>query len=244
MTTPQAIAMDFGNAGEMLLVDKPIDWTSFDVVKKIKVLFKTRRVGHAGTLDPKASGLLIICTGRQTKTIQAYFDKDKEYTGTLELGVRTPSFDSETAVIERKDFSLVTRQMLDDSARAFTGKQMQIPPMYSAAKIEGQPLYRYARKGQTVERTPREVQISEFNITGYSAPAVDFQIVCSKGTYIRSLIEDFGKTLGCGAMLRSLRRTRIGSYRVEDAMTIEDLIHLRDTLQVPLSPQYEVSEPA
>ena len=235
---------DFREAGEVLLVDKPVDWTSFDVVKKMRFLFNVRKIGHAGTLDPKASGLLIVCTGRQTKSILSFQEAEKEYTGTLELGVRTPSFDSETEIIETRDFSHVTEETLSRTAQKFVGRSIQKTPMYSAAKFEGKPLYLYARKGQTVDRASREIEITDFAITGFRIPSVDFRVVCSKGTYIRALVEDLGNELGCGCTLRSLRRTRIGGYKVEDAFTIEDLKSLGESLGLNLRPSYEVGIPA
>jgi tRNA pseudouridine55 synthase len=235
---------DFCEEGETLFVDKPLDWTSFDVVKKTKVLFGTRRVGHAGTLDPKATGLLILCTGRRTKMIDSFLSAEKEYTGTFELGVRTPSFDSETEVVERKDWSSVTPDLLERSVAELIGKQHQSPPMYSAVKIEGRPLYRYAREGKTVERTLREIEVYDFRLTGNAGPLVSFSITCSKGTYIRSLVNDLGNRLECGATLRSLRRIRIGEHRVDDAMTIEDLVALRDILRQRHLPEYETSDQA
>lgn len=235
---------DFEETGEFLLVDKPMDWSSFDVVKKIKVLFKVRRVGHAGTLDPKATGLLIVCTGRKTKTLDSFQLEEKEYTGSFELGARTPSFDSETQVFETKDFAGVSLADVEQAIQKFTGRIWQTPPMYSAAKIDGKPLYRYARKGKSVERPAKEIEIFGFQVTGFTPPFVEFKVVCSKGTYIRTLVEDLGIDLGCGCTLRSLRRTRIGSYKVEDAMSINDLIELRQTLESSQQQHYEVSEPA
>jgi len=235
---------DFSGEGEFLLVDKPLDWTSFDVVKKVKVLFHVRRVGHAGTLDPKATGLLIICTGNKTKIIETFQNEQKEYAGSFELGARTPSFDSETQVVEKRDYGHVSPEVLHQSLQKFIGKIQQTPPMYSAAKVDGKPLYIYARKGKSVGRTPREVEVHDFRVTRISYPMVDFNVVCSKGTYIRTLVEDLGNELGCGCTLRSLRRTRIGEYRVEDALTIEDLIQLRRTLAGNHENRYEVSEPA
>jgi len=235
---------DFQEEGETLFVDKPLDWTSFDVVKKIKTLFNVRKVGHAGTLDPKATGLLIVCTGKKTKSLDSYLDVAKEYTGAFELGVRTPSFDSETKVYEVGDFSHVTPQLLERTIKQFTGKIMQKPPMYSAVKIEGRPLYLYARKGKSINRSAREVEILDFRVTRFSPPLIDFDIICSKGTYIRTLVEDLGIALGCGCTLRSLRRTRIGSVRVEDAMTIDDLISLRDANFGNRQLHHEVSQPA
>jgi tRNA pseudouridine55 synthase len=244
MTTAAKILWDFEDAGEFLLVDKPLDWSSFDAVKKIKVLFKVRRVGHAGTLDPKATGLLIVCTGRKTKTLDSFQLEEKEYSGSFEMGARTASFDSETQVFETREFAGISQEIMEQAITKFTGKIWQTPPMYSAAKFDGKPLYRYARKGKSVERPAKEIEIIDFRITKFSPPIVEFIVVCSKGTYIRTLVEDLGIELGCGCTLRSLRRTRIGSYRVEDAMSIEDLITLRQTLESRRPEQYEVSQPA
>ena len=209
--------------GQMLLIDKPLDWTSFDVVKKVRATFKMRKVGHAGTLDPKATGLLIVCTGKCTKEIDQFVGLEKEYTGTFELGIRTPSFDSETAVSERCDFSAVTDEAVHAVIEQMIGVQMQLPPMYSALKYGGRPLYRYARAGRTVVHEPREIFISAFVVEAIRRPVVDFRVVCSKGTYVRTLVDDIGQKLGCGASLISLRRTRIGQYHVNDATTIEQL---------------------
>lgn len=235
---------DFQENGEMLLVDKPLDWTSFDVVKKIRSLFNVRKVGHAGTLDPKATGLLIVCTGKQTKTLDLFLNAEKEYTGTFELGVRTPSCDSETEVIETKSYAHVTPKLLDQAITKFKGKVLQTPPMYSAAKKDGKPLYWYARDGKNVERSAREIEVMDFRITKCSFPMIDFTVVCSKGTYIRTLIDDLGVELGCGCTLRSLRRIRIGSYNVEHAMTIQDLMSLRQTLESRYRQHDEVGQPA
>jgi len=207
----------------MLLIDKPVDWTSFDVVKKVRATFQTKKVGHAGTLDPKATGLLIVCTGKRTKEIDQFVGLEKEYTGTFELGIRTPSFDSETEVSERGDFSNLSDEAIAAVMKKMVGTQMQMPPMYSALKYGGRPLYRYARAGQTVSREPREIFVSSFVVEAIRRPFVDFKVVCSKGTYVRTLVDDAGQTLGCGASLISLRRTRIGQYHVNDAATIEQL---------------------
>jgi tRNA pseudouridine55 synthase len=235
---------DFEDCGEFLLVDKPLDWSSFDVVKKIKVLFHVRKVGHAGTLDPKATGLLIVCTGRKTKTLDSFQSEEKEYIGSFELGARTPSFDSETQVIETNAFAHVTEDLLQQAVKKFTGKMLQTPPMFSAAKFDGKPLYLYARKGKSVDRVAKEIEILDFQVTGFVPPMIEFEIVCSKGTYIRTLVEDLGIELGCGCTLRSLRRTRIGSYRVKDALSIDDLIGLRQVLESRQRQGHEVSEPA
>ena len=216
-------APDVQDEGEILLIDKPLDWTSFDVVHRVRSWFGIKKAGHAGTLDPRATGLLILCTGRKTKSIESFATLDKEYTGTFELGIRTPSFDMETAVSERGDYSEITADMLEAVVNRFRGRQMQEPPMYSAAKHKGKPLYKYARRGRTLERQAKEIDVTEFSILAFVPPNVEFRIVCSKGTYVRSIVSDLGAKLGCGAALTSLRRTRIGVYRVENAMTIEQL---------------------
>lgn len=207
----------------VLFIDKPLDWTSYDVVRRVQKLFNVKKVGHAGTLDPKATGLLIICVGKKTKEIHTYLNLDKEYVGTMELGVRTPSYDSETEVIEYNDFRNVTHEQIYSIAKNFVGTQQQVPPMYSAVKIHGKPLYKYARRGKDIPRTARIVTIHAFDITGINLPYIDFRVVCSKGTYVRSLINDFGNALGCGATLRALRRTRIGSYSVDAALSVDSL---------------------
>ena len=235
---------DFNGRGEMLMVDKPLDWTSLDVVKKMRSLFHIKTAGHAGTLDPKASGLLIICTGSSTKTIDNFVGLDKNYEGTLQLGIRTPSFDSETEVTEKKDFSNITPERICEAMAGFVGKQTQIPPMYSAAKYGGKPLYRYARSGKTVTRTPKDIEIKTFTADRIQSPMVEFRVICSKGTYIRSLVDDLGQKLGCGACLMSLRRTRVGEYRVEDAATIGELTDLAERLRAKRFSRHEASVPA
>jgi tRNA pseudouridine55 synthase len=235
------IAWDFHDQGETLLVDKPRDWSSFDVVKKIRSLFHIRKVGHAGTLDPGATGLLIVCTGKQTKKMSLFVDMEKEYEGSFLLGVRTPSCDSETEVSERKDASYVTQELLVATIESFLGRQDQIPPMYSATKYGGSPLYLIARQGKTVERASKEIEIKEFQIVEYEQQLLEFRIVCSKGTYIRTLIDDLGMKLGCGATLQELRRTRIGAHSVKNAFSIEELIELRDILDRRQHRAYEVS---
>jgi tRNA pseudouridine55 synthase len=209
--------------GEILLIDKPLEWTSFDVVKKVRSLLRVKKVGHAGTLDPKATGLLIVCTGRQTKSIARFCELDKEYVGVFELGVRTRSFDTETSVSERRDFSAVTDDQIKNAAAEFLGTQRQLPPMYSAVKYGGKPLYRYAREGKVVDRAKREVTIHAFDISALERPYVHFRVVCSRGTYVRVLIDDLGQMLGCGASLIKLQRTRIGDHRLCNALSIDEL---------------------
>jgi tRNA pseudouridine55 synthase len=226
---------DFSIEGEILFLDKPLNWTSFDVVKKVRVLFDVRKVGHAGTLDPNATGLLIVCTGKKTKSIEQFVGLEKEYTGTCKIGERTPSFDTETAAHEWKDSSAVTEQQIKETSQNYIGKQHQLPPMYSAVKYGGKPLYKYARVGRTVERVEREIDVTRFDIVRIRDQYIDFCIVCSKGTYIRSLIDEFGLQLGCGATLTALRRTRIGDHSVVEAMTIEQLTDWRNALFIKKS---------
>ncbi len=207
--------------GRVLLIHKPLEWTSFDVVNKLRYKLKEKKIGHAGTLDPLATGLLIICTGKMTKRIEEYMGMEKEYTGTLVIGQTTPSHDLETDVSEPLDISSITEEQLLKSAQALTGKISQMPPLHSAIKIGGKRAYQFARKGKDVVLQPREVEVSAFDITAIRLPEVDFRIVCSKGTYIRSIARDFGDALGTGAYLSQLCRTRIGPYTLENALTIE-----------------------
>lgn len=212
--------------GEMLLIDKPLTWTSFDVVGKIRNSLKPLKlkVGHAGTLDPLASGLLIVCTGKLTKKIDSYQAEDKEYTGTITLGATTPSYDLETAVDETFPIEHITEQMILDAAKSFEGEIQQFPPAHSAIKINGERVYEKARRGEEVEIKSRLVRINSFIIEKIDLPVVHFRISCSKGTYIRSLAHDFGKVLHSGSHLSSLRRTKSGDYRVENAWNLEQLI--------------------
>lgn len=207
----------------VLLVNKPLEWTSFDVVNKLRYVLRMKKIGHAGTLDPLATGLLIICTGKMTKRIEEFMGWQKEYTGTLIIGQTTPSHDLETEVSDPVDISAITPVRIQEVAAALTGDLEQIPPAHSAIKIGGKRAYKFARKGKEVELQPRKVSVPVFEITRVALPEVDFRIVCSKGTYIRSLVRDFGQQLGVGAYLSALCRTRIGEYRLEDAQTIEQL---------------------
>ncbi len=206
-----------------MLVDKPLEWTSFDVVKKLKFALRLKKVGHAGTLDPLATGLLIICTGKKTKEIQHFQALPKEYTGTLVLGQTTPSYDLETEPGLAVDVSHLTQKAIEQAASHFTGRIEQTPPLYSAIKVDGRRAYHHARAGDKVALKSRPVEIHSFTITRIALPEVDFHVKCSKGTYIRSLVHDFGQHLGVGAYLAALRRTAIGPYRVEDARTIAEL---------------------
>jgi len=212
---------DYEN-GNVLLIDKKQGFTSFDVVRKVSKLTRMK-VGHAGTLDPYATGLLILCTGKLTKRISEFQEAVKTYAGIIELGKRTPSMDLETEFSEEKGIEGVTGLQIEEARAAFVGDILQYPPMYSAVKHKGKALYMYARKGVEIEREERGVNISEFTITKLSLPEVHFKVVCSKGTYIRTLADDFGQKIGCGAYLKELRRTKIGSFDVDDALTIDDL---------------------
>lgn len=217
-------------SGQVLLIDKPLTWTSFQVVNKLRWHIKQRfkikkiKVGHAGTLDPLATGLLIICTGKQTKEIHVYQGQIKEYTGTFTLGATTPSYDLETEVNETFSISHISEELLKETTKQFIGEIQQKPPIFSAIKKDGKRLYELARKGETTEIKSRSVTISEFEITKINLPKVDFRVVCSKGTYIRSLAFDFGKALNSGAHLSTLRRTKIGAFSVDDSTTIEGFI--------------------
>jgi tRNA pseudouridine55 synthase len=220
---------DFNFAeGELLLVNKPYTWTSFDVVGKLRNSFKPLKlkVGHAGTLDPLATGLLIICTGKMTKQIDVFQAEEKEYTGTLVLGGTTPSYDMETAINEKFDISQLKEQEIRNACKQFMGDIQQYPPAHSAIKIDGERLYEKARRGEEVELRPRSVTLNEFEITRIELPEVDFRVVCSKGTYIRSLVNDFGKALNNGAYLSNLRRIRSGKYHIKDAWEVMELVDI------------------
>ncbi|MDA9349124.1 tRNA pseudouridine(55) synthase TruB [Polaribacter sp.] len=216
--------------GQILLIDKPLKWTSFQAVNKIRWHIKQRfqikkiKVGHAGTLDPLASGLLIICTGKQTKEIHVYQGQEKEYTGTITIGATTPSYDLETEIDNTFPTAHITKELIHDTTKQFLGEIDQKPPIFSAIKKEGKRLYELARKGETAEIKSRKVTIDEFEITNINLPNIDFRVVCSKGTYIRSLAYDFGKALHSGGHLSALRRTKIGAFSVEKAKSIEDFI--------------------
>lgn len=209
--------------GQVLLINKPLKWTSFDAVRKIRNLTKTKKVGHAGTLDPLATGLLIVCTGKFTKRINEYMAQEKEYTGTITLGATTPTYDLESEPRDFKPFEPFSREQLEATAHLFTGLIHQVPPAHSAIKKEGKRVYELARQGLEVKLEPRPVTISVFEIVEVELPVVYFKVVCSTGTYIRSLANDFGEKLGCGGYLSSLCRTRIGNFLLQDAMTIGDL---------------------
>ena len=204
------------------MINKSLYWTSFDAVRKIRNLIKVKKVGHAGTLDPLATGLLIICTGKFTKKINEYMAREKEYTGSFTLGAVTPTYDLESEPVQVKSVESISSEQIFNATQKFTGEILQTPPAHSAIKVEGKRVYELARKGQEVKLEPRKITIKEFEITGIDLPVVQFRVVCSTGTYIRSLANDFGQELGCGAYLSGLCRTRIGEFLLSDAMTVEE----------------------
>lgn len=210
--------------GRVLLIDKPLHWTSFDVVRKIRNNIGIKKVGHAGTLDPLATGLLIVCTGKFTKKINEYMLQEKEYTGTITLGATTPTYDLESTPGNEKSTEHLLIENIKDHTRAFTGNIMQVPPIYSAIKKNGTALYELARRGEEIELQPRPVTIRVFDITKTELPIIHFKIICSTGTYIRSIANDFGAALGCGGYLSALRRTRIGEFDVQDALSMDSFI--------------------
>lgn len=214
----------YQDEGELILIDKPLSWTSFDVVKRLKWSCKFSKIGHAGTLDPLATGLLILCTGKKTKQIDLYQAQEKEYEGTLVLGKTTPSVDLETAFNQEFPFNHISVSDLNATVKKLTGKIQQLPPIYSAVRMDGERLYKKARRGETVEIKSREVIVSEFEIRTDNFPEIHFRIVCSKGTYIRSLVYDFGTLLNSGAYLSSLRRTRIGNFHVSASFQLTEYI--------------------
>jgi tRNA pseudouridine55 synthase len=207
--------------GKVLLINKPLHWTSFDVVRKLRSILQIKKIGHAGTLDPLATGLLIVCTGKFTKKINEYMMQEKAYTGLFTLGAVTPTYDLESEPQQQKDISFVTEAMLRSATQRFTGHIEQLPPAYSAIKKDGVASYELARKGMAVELKPRKIFIRSFEISGIALPQVHFEVVCSTGTYIRSLANDYGAALGCGAYLGSLCRTRIGEFNLGDALDME-----------------------
>ena len=226
--------------GTCLQVNKPQGWTSFDVVNKIRtsikysLALKNIKVGHAGTLDPMATGLLIVCTGKNTKKLSEYQDLPKEYTGVITFGATTPSYDADTEPDAFFPFDHITAEKLETARQQFMGDIEQLPPMFSAIKVDGQPLYKKARKGISVEVSPRPVTIYEFEFTRIELPEVEFRVKCSKGTYIRSLAYDLAKVLQSGAHLTALCRTKIGKYQVEDAWDLEKLVdHIEALTPLP-----------
>lgn len=210
--------------GEVFLIDKPLEWTSFDVVKKVRNALRIKKVGHAGTLDPLATGLLIVCSGKMTKQIETYMGQEKEYTGTFVIGSTTESFDLEKPVIPVSDTSSISLDQVLEAAKLLTGNILQVPPMHSAIKVDGKRVYEAARAGKEVKMEPRPVEVREFEITRFEGDEIDFRISCSKGTYIRSLARDMGENLGVGAYLKKLCRTRIGAYTLEEARELQSLV--------------------
>ena len=222
--------------GQVILIDKPLTWTSFDVANKLKHACKFKKIGHAGTLDPLATGLLILCTGKMTKQIDQYQAQEKEYTGTLVLGKTTPSVDLETTFDAEFDTSTITTKQVQEAARQLTGDILQVPPIYSAIRVNGERLYEKARRGETADRVDggikaRQVTVSVFEVNSTRFPEIDFRIVCTKGTYIRSLVRDLGLSLNNGAYMSGLRRTRIGAFRIEEASTIEQFVNAHRAAQ-------------
>lgn len=216
-------SFDF-ETGEVLLLDKPLEWTSFDVVGKIRNAIRPKvKVGHAGTLDPLATGLLILCTGKKTKTIDQIQGQEKEYSGTITLGATRPSYDMETEIDEHFDISGIKETDIYEATKGFIGDIQQLPPAHSAIRVGGERLYKKARRGEVVELKARAVSIRSFEITAINLPDISFNVVCSKGTYIRSLAYDFGKALNNGAYLSSLRRVRIGDFHVDNAYSVAEL---------------------
>ena len=210
----------------VLLVDKPTDHTSHDVVARLRGKLKMKRIGHAGTLDPAATGLLVMLVGKATKVSQYLMSVEKEYTGTIKLGEVTNTQDADGEVLETRPVPELTREEIEATLLGFKGDQYQMPPMYSAIKIDGVPLYKKARKGEEVEREPRFIRVMQFDLTRWESPEIDFLVRSSKGTYVRTLAHDLGHKLGCGGHLQSLRRTAAGDLRIEQGTTLEDLLNM------------------
>ncbi len=223
--------------GEVLLFDKDLHWTSFDLVQRVrnslcrKMGIKKMKVGHAGTLDPLATGLLVLCTGKATKQIELYQEKEKEYIATLKLGATTPSFDMETPEDSSADYSYITTQLIENSLQKFIGETEQVPPIFSAVKVKGKRAFDYARNGEELKLQPKKIVIGEIEITKVELPLIQIRVVCSKGTYIRALARDLGEELRCGAYLTDLRRTRIGRFKVEDAFSINFFLENMDSFE-------------
>jgi tRNA pseudouridine synthase B len=235
--------MDF-ITGEIICIDKPLEWTSFDAVKRLRGAIQRRlhvrkfKVGHAGTLDPLATGVLIVCTGRATRRIPVLQDGWKEYVADITLGATTPSFDLETDVDARYPWEHVTREMVDNVLPEFTGKVMQVPPVFSAVKVDGKRAYSLARKGKDVELKAKPLEIRELEVVEFAPPLVRLRVLCSKGTYIRALARDFGQSLGSGAHLTGLRRTRVGDIRIEDCLSLDEAVEMIKTGPVSFPDDY------
>ena len=218
-------------SGQVILIDKPVNWTSFDVVARIRRLTKVKKVGHAGTLDPLATGLLIVCTGKKTKEIAEYQAQTKKYAGLITLGKSSPSMDLATEITETKLPDNLSEEKILAVRNMYLGNIEQVPPMFSALKHKGKRLYKLAREGKEVKRNPRQVEIHSFEITKINIPDVHFEILCSKGTYIRVIADDFGKQLGCGGILSLLRRTQIGDFNVNDALKLDEFTAMFNVIQ-------------
>lgn len=212
--------------GKVLLIDKPLRWTSFDIIRKLRPIFHIKKIGHAGTLDPLATGLLIVCTGKFTKKINEYMGMEKEYTGTITLGAITPTYDLESKPEQHKPFEHIKKEDIQKIFQLFTGSIMQVPPAHSAIKKDGVRVYELARQGKQVELEPRAVTIYQCELTRFSLPEIDFRVVCSTGTYIRSFANDVGQQLGCGGYLSKLVRTRIGDFSLKDALSLDEIEHM------------------
>lgn len=237
--------MDF-ISGEIIGIDKPLGWTSFDAVKRLRGAIQRRlhvkkfKVGHAGTLDPLATGVLIICTGRATRRIEALQNGDKEYVATIRLGATTPSFDLETEIDREYPWEHVTRVMVEEVLPRFTGKIMQVPPVFSAVKVDGKRAYNFARKGKEVELKAKPLEIKEIEILSCDFPEVVLRIVCSKGTYIRAIARDFGTALGSGAHLTGLRRTKVGGVSIDSCMSVEQALERISTEELTFPDDYRL----
>lgn len=222
--------IDLPEEGILILINKELRWTSFDVIKKIRNVLRIKKVGHAGTLDPLATGLLIVCAGKKTKEISNFMHLEKEYTGSMVLGRTTPSVDLETEFDSETSIEHISESAILKLTKEFIGSISQVPPVYSAIKKDGAPVYLKARKGEFVALEPRKVEVTEFEITSIQLPEVKFRLVCSKGFYVRSLVRDFGEKLGVGAYLSSLTRTRIGAYKLENALTMDEFRRSFETI--------------
>lgn len=231
--------LNYFEEGRILIFDKPAHWTSFDLVNKIRIMIRAAfglrkiKVGHAGTLDPLATGLMIICTGPSTRRIEEFMGFEKEYTATIELGATTPSFDLETEIDDHFPVNHITEEMVTEMLKKFTGEQLQVPPLFSAKFIDGKRAYKFARKGQDIELEPVKVNIREIALLSFSQSRISIRMVCGKGTYIRAFARDLGKSLNSGAYISELRRTATGPYKIEEAMDLEKfrlfLEHLKQT---------------
>lgn len=239
--------MDF-ISGEIICIDKPLGWTSFDAVKRLRGAIQRRlhvkkfKVGHAGTLDPLATGVLIVCTGRSTRRIEELQNGDKEYVATIRLGATTPSFDLETKIDAEYPWEHITREQIESALPGFTGRIMQVPPVFSAVKVDGKRAYNLARKGKEVELKAKPLEIKEMELLECNMPEVRLRIVCSKGTYIRAIARDLGAALGSGAHLTALRRTRVGGIKVDDCLGIDEAIDKISTTELTFPDDYQMPQ--